>query len=278
MRFIDQVRRDLHYSLRTLRRSPVFAASAVLSLSLGIGANAALFSLVDALLLRSLPVARPDELVAITRPDPSGKLTPIGRALDALNSDTTTFAGAASSNVLPEMMMTIDGAPEPSRTIARVTPAFFHVLGVVPALGLAEGSGPIAILGDRYWRSRFQSSDAAIDRTLVIDGQMYRVTGVAPPGFLGVSLDAVVDVWIVDPNAPFISREAIVRLRPGVGPAAAHSAAEALFHQLDAESGRADAGPGPRVAVVPAGQGSSSLRERYRAPLLALMALVLVCF
>ena len=87
MRLIDQLRRDLHDSLRTLRRSPVFAASAVLSLSLGIGANAALFSLVDALLLRSLPIAHPDELVAITRPDPSGKLAPIGRALDALNRD-----------------------------------------------------------------------------------------------------------------------------------------------------------------------------------------------
>ena len=276
MRLIDQLRRDLHDSLRTLRRSPVFAASAVLSLSLGIGANAALFSLVDALLLRSLPIAHPDELVAITRPDPSGKLAAIGRALDALNSDTTTFAGATSSNVLPEMTMTIDGAPEASRTIARVTPAFFHVLSVAPALGRTEGAGAIAILGDRYWRSRFQASTAVIDRPLVIDGETYRVTGVAPAGFLGVPLDAVVDVWIINPNAPFISREAIVRLRPGVGPAAAHSAAEALFRRLDAEAGHADTGPGPRVAVAPAGQGSSSLRERYRAPLLALMALVVV--
>src|SRR6476660_8713550 len=225
MRLIDQLRRDLPDSLRTLRRSPVFAASAVLSLSLGIGANAALFSLMDALLLRSLPIAHPDELVAITRPDPSGKLAPIGRALDALNSDNTTFAGATSSNVLPEMTMTIDGAPEASRTIARVTPAFFHVLSVAPALGRTEGAGAIAILGDRYWRSRFQASTAVIDRPLVIDGETYRVTGVAPAGFLGVSLDAVVDVWIINPNAPFISREAIVRLRPGVGPAAAHSAA-----------------------------------------------------
>jgi predicted permease len=115
-----------------------------------------------------------------------------------------------------------------------------------------------------------------IDRPLVIDGETYRVTGVAPAGFLGVSLDAVVDVWIINPNAPFISREAIVRLRPGVGPAAAHSAAEALIRRLDAEAGRADTGPEPRVAVAPAGQGSSSLRERYRAPLLALMALVVV--
>jgi predicted permease len=276
MRLIEQLRRDLHYSLRTLRRSPVFAASAVLSLSLGIGANAALFSLVDALLLRSLPITHPDGLVAITRPDPSGKLAPIGQALDALNTDTTTFAGATSSNVLPEMTMTIDGAPEASRTIARVTPAFFHVLSVAPALGRTEGAGAIAILGDRYWRSRFQASTAVIDRPLVIDGETYRVTGVAPAGFLGVSLDAVVDVWIINPNAPFISRGAIVRLRPGVSPAAAQSAAEALFRRLDAEAGHADTGPGPRVAVAPAGQGSSSLRERYRAPLLALMALVVV--
>jgi len=277
MRIADQLRRDLHYSLRTLRRSPVFAASAVLSLALGIGANAALFSLVDALLLRSLPIERPDELVAITRPDPNGKIAPIDQAaLDALNSDRTTFAGATSSSLPPDMAMTIDGAPEPSRTVARVTPTFFQVLGVVPALGRAEGAGPIAILSDRYWRSRFQSSDAVIDRPLVINDQTFRVVGVAPAGFLGVSLDAAVDIWVVDPNAQIITRQALVRLRPGVDSAAATAAAAALFHQLDLAAGRADSGPGPRVAVVPAGQGASSLRDRYRAPLLALMALVVV--
>ncbi|HKW03455.1 MAG TPA: ADOP family duplicated permease [Vicinamibacterales bacterium] len=274
MRLIDQLHRDLSYSLRTLRRSPVFAASAVLSLALGIGANAALFSVVDALLLRSLPVAHPGELVLMTRPDPSGKLTPLGRGLDALNADTSTFAGATSSVLLPETTITIDGAPEASRTIARVTPTFFHVLGVAPAVGRAEGTGAIAILGDRYWRSRFQASAAVIDRPLVINGETYRVSGVAPAGFLGVSLDSVVDVWIVTPNAPFVARESIVRMQRGVSPAAAQSAAEALFQRLDAAP--ADSGPRPRVVVAPAGQGSSSLRERYRGPLLALMALVVI--
>jgi predicted permease len=277
MRFIEELRRDLHYSLRTLRRSPVFAASAVLSLALGIGANAALFSLVDALLLRSLPIAHPDELVAITRPDPNGKLAPIDQAaLDALNNDTTTFAGATSSGIQPEMAMTIEGAPEPSRIVARVTPAFFRVLGVVLSPGRAEGAEPVAILSDRYWRSRFQASPSVIDRALVINGQTYRVAGVAPNGFLGVSLDAAVDLWVVNPNAPLVTREALVRLRPGVGPAAATAAAAALFRQLDVDAGRADSGAGPRVSVAPAGQGSSSLRERYRVPLIALTALVVV--
>ena len=276
LRWLSSAGQDLRYAVRTLWKSRSFAVVTVLSLGIGIGANTALFSLVDALLLRSLPVEAPDRLVNISRASVSSKKIGLDAGtIDALNRLNTIFSGVTASSAMPRPLVSIDGADEPDRAVQIVTTNFFQVLGISAQLGRLESPEPAAIISDRFWSVRFGRDPDVLRRTVSVGGRTYAIAGVTSRGFHGLSLDASVDLWLTSRSLPPVA-VALARLRPGVNPGEAAHAADALFQQLDATNPQPPAGPPPRTVVSPGGHGSSNLREQYSGPLLALMALVVL--
>lgn len=270
------VRHDIRLTLRSLGRSWGFTLLAVVSLAIGLGANTALFSLVDALLLRSLPVADPARLVLIQRTAANGKSVPIDlQALDVIRGVSDVYADAALSAALPSAAVSIDHAPEPARQVFAATPTLFSTLGVGAEAGqlrTADGT-PVAVISDRYWHVRFGRDRSVIGRPIVVNGAAYPIVGIAAHGFLGVSLDSAGDVWLLQPQFRAVAVSAIARLRRGISIEQAASATAGPLAQADlarpgSTQGRIE------TSVVRGVQGTSNLRERYRAPLVALMGLV----
>jgi predicted permease len=272
------LRHDLRFAVRSLTRNWGFTLLAVASLGLGLGANTALFSLVDALLLRSLPVADPAHLALIQRTDANGKTAPIDAgSLEVIRALTNVYADAALTAALPSAGVSIDNAPEPARQVFVATPTFFSTLGVAAQAEQLESpdAAAVAVISDRYWRSRFAASHDVIGRVLMVNGDAYSIAGVTAPGFLGVSLDSAGDIWLLQPQFRAAATFALARLRSGVS---IEQAAAATAGPLEiADVARPGAIQGPiQTTVIPGGQGTSNLRERYRAPLVALMGLVVL--
>jgi predicted permease len=276
---LDMLVLDVRYGCRMLWKAPAFAAIVTLSLALGIGANTALFSLADGLLLRKLPVHEPDRLVYVQRTaTATGKRLGMNRdAIEALKNLRGAFSDVAGYLPLIQAVIAIDGAAEPDRLVVSASDNFFSLLGVRPALGqLTSARGqPEIIISHRFWQTRFRGDVQVLDRHVTVNDRAFPIAGVAPEGFLGMSPDSSVDLWLVSPPEDFIPPSALARLQPGVALKAAQTAAAAILQHMD-EASAADA-TGPLVTdVLPAGRGSSSLRDQYERPLLALTALVVL--
>ena len=286
---VDVLAKDLRYAVRMLSKSPAFAVVVIFSLALGIGANTALFSLVDDLLLRSLPVREPDRLfqVQLRQTSAAFGITKVstsfpGAAFDSIRAHNEVFSGIAGFNPLDRPVVTIDGIAEPPRQVEAVSQDFFRELGVPMASGRTPESsdGPVAIISHRLWRARFAGSSNGLGRSLTIDGQPYTVVGVAAPQFLGLSLESSPDLWISTARLTANpSLQMIARLKPGVSASQAQAALEVLFNQLAraqpgiVPGGRRDEPPA-HVMLLAAGKGLSALRVQYERPLLALTGLV----
>jgi predicted permease len=276
MPMLDVLAQDLRYAVRTVWRTPVFTVVVTLTLALGIGANTALFSLVDDLLLRSLPLRDPDRLVLVQQ-----TFTGLGvrkarssfpkSAFDHLRAHNEVVSDIVGSNALDRPTVTVDGIAEPSRQVEQVSESFFQNLGVTPIVGRAPvaSDGPVAVLSHGLWRVRFGATSDVLGRTVTVDGKPYVVVGVAPPRFHGLAIETATDLWIASDTA--IPQQMIARLKPGVTNRQAQAALEVLFRQL------AEAAPqaavGGRLELLPAGKGLSQLRGQYRRPLLALTVL-----
>lgn len=198
--------RNVRYAVRALAKSPGFTIGAVLALALGIGANTAIFSLVDAALFRPLPVDRPRELVRLLSSDKkhqnlSNHSYPV---YTDYRDQASAFAGlAAYADAEPAHLST--GLGKPERVIsALVTGNYFRVLGVRPALGRlladeddrARGGHPVVVLSHSTWRQRFGADGSAIGRVIRINGHPFTIVGVAPRGFTGVGLTSVPELWM----------------------------------------------------------------------------------
>jgi len=180
---------DLRYGLRQLRRSPGFSAVAIATLALGIGATTAIFSVVDAVLLHSVPYSRSAELVAITEKGPT---TAPGEINEVSAGDFTdwqgqapVFAGVAAHQSW-EFHALIGGGDEPDEVWASpVTTNLFQVLGVNAFRGrtFAPNETQAVILSHQYWRSHFASNPQILGKALALDGKLYRVIGIAPADF-----------------------------------------------------------------------------------------------
>jgi putative ABC transport system permease protein len=223
----DALARDVRFALRTIGRQPLFAVTAILTLALGIGANAAVFSIVDAILLRPLPYSDPEGLVRV---DPPGQdfiqLGPQGFTVrpTILGSQALSAMALYSPGAL-----NVGGDPAVRLRGAAITGNFFDVLGVAPAIGRAfdqddiAGGERLAVISDRFWAERFQCAPAAIGETIVLDGRPFSIVGVMPPG---VDYPEASDLW-VPPNSgtqitgPIPLPTLIARLTRGVSPAQA---------------------------------------------------------
>jgi predicted permease len=191
--WLERLGQDVRYGLRVLTKSRGFTAVAVVALALGIGANTAIFSVVNTVLLRPLPYRDPDRLVWITQFIPTQGNT--------LVFDSDYFAWLRQNQVFDGMAayrrpdFTLTGAGDPERLeAARVTASFFPLLGVAPMLGrsfLVEedrpGCPPVCVLSHELWQRHFAADPSMVGRSITLDGQPYTVLGVMPPRFEFVS-------------------------------------------------------------------------------------------
>ena len=280
---IDLLSQNIRYAIRALRKSPAFTSVVVLSLALGIGANTALFSLVDSLLLRSVAVRDPDRLVqAQIFPAKFGggfkkPMTAFTREdLARVQETSGAFSEVVGFWQLDRPAMTIDGAIEPACEVERVTVNYFRDLGVIPVAGRAPeaSDGDVAIISASWWRSRFGGRRDVFGRSLTVDGRAYTIVGAAPSRFRGFRLESPADVWLSSPSGPN-DFTLIGRLKPGVSEAQARGAVHPILEHIVRQA-IPDIGPDQEfeTELQPVGRGLSQLREQYRGSVIALMALV----
>src|SRR3984957_12457242 len=196
LRWLDETGQDLRYALRTLRRAPGFTAVAILSLALGIGANTAVFGVLDALVLRPLPVRAPEQLVFV---EPTTHSFPNYRDLRDRN---VTLSGLIAYRASPVGLGIGDAASRGWAYLA--TGNYFDVLGVKPLAGrffhaeddVNRGASALAVLSFDCWRNRLSGDAAIVGRSIRVNGRPYTVLGVAPAGFHGTETIYWPDVWV----------------------------------------------------------------------------------
>src|SRR5690348_5800842 len=206
---------DIRYGVRMLLKKPGFTLIAVLSLALGIGANTAIFSLLDAVLLRTLPVREPQQLVLFGSGKDMGMTTAFpDKSCDLFSypfyrqvqQRSDVFSGVAS---LLSITWNVHGFVNANEDMQRmqvqlVSGSYFPVLGVNAAVGrvLTEaddqtsGGHPVAVISDAFWQKRFGANPAAVGKTIAIDNTIYTIVGVAPKEFFGTTVGRAPDLWV----------------------------------------------------------------------------------
>jgi predicted permease len=302
--------RDLRYALRSLRKSPVFLAVAVLSLALGIGANTAIFTLIHQLILQPLPVRDPEQLVMLAG---RGKHYGGNNGPDRLSypmyqeiRDKNAVFSGMFCTYPSTVSATFQGGTELIGADF-VSGNYFPVLGVGAAAGrvftasddLIQGGHPLAVLSYGYWRSRFGGDNSVLGKQIVVNGRALTIIGVSPAGFDGVEPGRApqirIPITMKDelPHSEFARLntnrfrwvEVFGRLKPEMTQEKAQAGLQPLFHQiLNREVGEkpfAKASPFVKqeflkmwMEVMPGSKGRSNLRRTYSKPLFALMAIV----
>jgi putative ABC transport system permease protein len=289
---------DLRYGARMLLKNPGFTTIALITLALGIGANTAIFSLIDAVLLKTLPVKNPEQLVALTSVTGAEERRP--------SFSYPTFHDLRERNQVFAEIFAYDGLAlnlsEGDRTERvsgqLVSGNFFSGLGAAPLLGRVfsseddktPGAHAVAILGHDFWRRRFASDPNVVGKTIRLNGYPFTVVGIAAPGFFGVEAPASPEVWVPMIMQPQLSNgddrlrmrnhfgiKIMARLKPDVSAQQAQVATDLLNQQINSEApaGRLrDFLLRQHVELLPAGKGLSSLRSQFKQPLLILMGMV----
>ena len=216
VRFLEDLRRDIRFSLRLLVKNPAFTLVALLTLALGIGANTAIFSLLDAVLLRSLAIKEPERLVLFGHGLNSGLTDGFPNESSDLFSypfyqnvrqqnDVFTNVGALLSMNWTVHGTVGSGEAEPQRMdVQLVSGAYFNVLGINPSLGRlineeddkVSGLHPVVVVSHAWWQSQLGGDEQAIGKTILIDKTQYTIIGVAPDNFIGTTVGQAPDLWI----------------------------------------------------------------------------------
>ena len=215
----DDLQQDFRYAARTLRRSRAFTTVGVLSLALGIGASTAVFSVVDGVLLRKLPVAEPGRLVTLREYIAPGRTNDFltHEEYGRLRDETRVFASVATVNAFDRANVALSGAgggTDAGRArVAIVSGSYFGTFGVNAALGRVLtpsddrvlGGHPVVVISDAYWERRLARAPDVLERTLALNGTTYQIVGVAPPGFAGDWVGRPTDIWI-----PFMMHQQVI--------------------------------------------------------------------
>ena len=295
---VDSLWQDVRYAIRGLRKSPGFTSVAVLTLALGIGATTAIFSLLEAVILKSLPVRNPEELVLV---GPRGFQYP---AFQAFREHTDIFVDLlATSGVTPLDVDTQTGVREPTG-VSLVSGSYFSTLGIQASIGRiftvnedrAPGEHPVAVASYGYWHRRFGGDAAILNRVVRIGGTPITIIGVAPQGFFGEQVGVAPDLWVplamwgqVVPGRNLLQSPGtawlriIGRVRPGVTASGVQPGLTRTFQQVvtgifgpnAAEDIRRDIARAI-VTLEPAGKGMSNLRAQFARPLQMLMGAVVL--
>ena len=244
---------DIRFATRLLRKNPGFTAVAILTLALAIGANTAIFSVVNGVLLRPLPFPEPERLFQVIRRHRGGDQPSLSVPQYAfLSAQAQPFSGLTAFPAL-NSGFNLSGEGLPERVLgARVTRPFFEVLGVPPALGrgfLPEEDVPggprVVVLGHGLWQRRFGGRPDVVGRSITLNGEPYTIVGVAPPGFQYPEQRAAVDARCSSMRRAPRMRTTwrwSGRLKPGVEPAQVGTLLKVQGEQLRAQPpGRASA-------------------------------------
>jgi predicted permease len=309
---METLRQDVRFALRSFAKSPGFTSVVVLTLALGIGANAAIFGLMDQVMLRLLPVRDPRRLVVLDAPGQySGRtstqsetLTPVSLPMyEGLRDHNTVFFGMLGHWLTAVHLS--DGTQTENADADLVSGTYFGVLGLAPAVGRllgpdddrTPGAHPVLVLGHRFFQSRFGGDPRVVGRSIRINGHPMTVVGVAPPGFHGVEVGSSADVFVPLAMQPQVlphwkpvhgdwrSRwlTVMARLRDGVSLEQARASINVLYAQLlqeDAKTLTAKSAKfraeflSKKLDLQPGGRGTSGLRDQAHAPLLVLMGMV----
>ena len=193
----DHLVQDIRFGLRLLRKNPGFTAVAVITLALGIGANSAIFSVVDSFLLRPLPVADPGQVTILDRPQKEGFALPLFSIPDYrdLRDQTTKVFSGMFSYLTRFDGLSVNGKAERIRTYY-ISGNFFSTLGMQPATGRfilpsegeTPGADPVMVLSYTYWKGRFGGDPEIVGTKVSVDGHPVTIVGVAPEGFYGINL------------------------------------------------------------------------------------------
>ncbi|MGA2184855.1 MAG: ABC transporter permease [Bryobacteraceae bacterium] len=300
---------DIRFALRNLSKAPVFSAVAVLSLALGIGANTAIFTLIDQLILRTLPVKNPSELVLL---DSDGNHYGNNRGWNTFSypmyqdflARNQVFTGILCRFTMP-VSMALNGQTERAAG-ELVSGTYFNVLGVGTAVGRTIASDddttipghPVVMLSYRYWQTRFAGDPSILNKTMVLNGHNFTVIGVAARGFDGIEPGSVTELFMpvtmkawMTPNWDDMKDrrstwiQVLGRLKPGINATRAKASMQILFHQIIEQEAKdpmiAKASEYDRrkflkatIDVQPAATGRSGMRYQMARPLEVLMAIV----
>lgn len=310
---IDGFVQDLRFGARMLAKAPGFTLVAVLTLALGIGVNTAIFSIVNALLLRTLPVQDPQRLAVIGDPSrvhswsngsPRSDIFSVPLYKEFVAHNEVFSSLAATTNFAPRVTLDNSGPNQaPERAHARIVSGnYFETLGVPAAIGRvftgdddkAPGSDPYLVISFSYWTRRFHQDPAAVGRTIPVNGYPLTIIGVASPGFDGEVVGDLQDFWVplmmepqVQPGRDYLDKIdtstllLVGRLKPGVTIAQAKAGMNLTFQQIAHSSfaDRFDKDNRPgfeklKIDVTSAAQGLSSIRKELEKPLWFLMGIV----
>jgi predicted permease len=307
---------EVRYSLRMLAKSPGFTAIAILSLALGVGANTAIFTLINQLMLEELPVRQPDQLVSFGEASGGGVTGTMAVGTGGLFSydfyrqiekqhDFFQDVAASASFTLPAgvRLSVSSAAPAGVAFFQMVSGNYFGVLGIQPALGRAilpsgeraPGRDPVAVLSYHYWQSALASDPSVVGRLITVDKIRFTVIGVAPPKFFGVNADAQPpDLWLpLTMQKELMQSSSLLdapdlywlhlmgRQNAGMNLSQAQEwfSTQVLRYMRDMEGSRftpARMQQIQQIKLVPGGRGGSDLREQYREPLQVLMGIVVL--
>ena len=308
---MDTFWQDLRYGTRTLIKNPGFTVIAVLTLALGLGANTAIFSLTDQILLRLLPVENPKELVVLRSPGPKqGRVWSDGDSASSFSyplykevrDNNNVFAGLLARFAVP---LSVAGEGQTERANGElVSGNYFEVLGVRPALGRVfnqdddrvAGAGHVVVLSHAYWTRHFGGDAGILNKTIIVNGTGMAVVGVTRAGFTGVQVGQTPDIFIpitmkaqMTPNSDGLNDHRdywlamIGRMKPGLSPTQAEDAFAPVYRQiLETElplAGRLSSETQQRflekrMLMDPGSRGRAILQRDVKQPLIVLMGMV----
>src|SRR5437868_3547820 len=304
--WIQDFVQDLRFGVRLLRKSPGFTVVAVLTLSLGIGANTAIFTLLDASLWRPLAVSDPKEIFHVMRAssqgDFAGEFSYSYPIFQQFSKTASPWGEVFATEVVGPRKFGLKGVSDERVAGEAVSGNFFSVLNVGPIVGRVLepqddnvlGGNHVAVLSYAFWKRRFQSDASVLGRTIFYDETAYTVVGIARPGFTGIEPEVSVDVWVPataaaadrgwrlpDPNLNWL--RLLVRLHDGVDPKLAQAMFETAFRTHVGDVLLPSASPrfkemleAQHITVRPAASGLATAGRKYEKPLLVLFAVVAV--
>ena len=295
LRLFDELRGDVAYAVRLLRTSPAFTIVALLSLALGIGANTAIFSLIDIVLVKTLPVQDPQQLFFVDNSGgkSGGSSGPPYPCFERLRDHNRFLSGIAAFSQR-QFKVSIDGVPERVRG-QYASGSYFDLLGVraihgrllTPADDAEPGrggpDGPVAVISDAFWTRRFARDPSVLGKNVQVGTEWVTIVGVTPPGFLGLQagtpLDITVPMMLVQQGLQ--SKQSwwlsvIARLAPDATVEQARADLESVWDAYMTEVGmpRARRDYFSGLVLVPAARGANELRRTYTEPLLIVMGIV----
>jgi putative ABC transport system permease protein len=303
--FVDGLLQDVRFAFRTHRAAPVVTFIAVLSLALGIGANTAMFSLVNSLVLRALPVREPGRLVLLRSHEPQGFPEWSYPVWNEIRQRPHLFDAAAAFSPAARANFTVDGETRKADGFL-ASGSFFETLGVTALIGRTfseaddrrggGADGPVAVVSYGFWQRQFSGAASAIGHTVTLENVPFTIVGVMAPDFFGADVGRTFDVIVPLGTEPLVSRSEsrlsnpglgwlniIARLKPEQTRDAATASLRGVQRQIldatlpaDWPRNALDEYRARVLSLAPAATGDSSLRQHYQQPLLTIMVVVVL--